>query len=426
MKRWPIQIEFLAQAVDAFRAGHRVVCVTAPTGCGKSVAIADTIEHYAKSGFGAVVYTNRRILIDQIARTLDAAKIEYGVRAAGHEDKRERPVQISSLPTEAKRTLPGAHYGGWSIHYLGRQCLAVVDEIHANNNPTTQEIVRRHRAAGHLVLCVTATPIDIGNVCDHLAVAGNLSDGRRCGALVLARHYGCGEPDMRRFKSAERAEDFSEGEQRKAFPMNAALFGRVLGEYRRLNPDESPSIGFAYGVPESLWLAQEFDKAGVPAAHIDGDNVWWDGLFHKSDPDMRRQLFDLHREGKCKVIWNRYVLREGVDLPWTQHVVLACVVGSLQSMIQMVGRGLRACPDSGKGHLVIQDHGGNWWRHGSMNADREWRLDDTAGTVSGGRRERIRWGICPGCGRKNDRSRAACEDCDTPHEREPYQCPACG
>ena len=38
----------------------------------------------------------------------------------------------------------------------------------------------------------------------------------------------------------------------------------------------------------------------------------------------------------------------------------------------------------------IQDHGGNWWRHGSLNADREWRLEYTDRIIGEMRLERIR------------------------------------
>lgn len=55
-------------------------------------------------------------------------------------------------------------------------------------------------------------------------------------------------------------------------------------------------------------------------------------------------------------------------------------------------------------HVTIQDHGGNWWRHGSLNADREWQLDCTARVIQGTREDRLREKKLP----------------------EPMRCPKCG
>lgn len=358
MQRWPMQMRFVDDVALAFRAGRRVVLVTSPTGTGKSVAMGDLIEHYVRKGFHAILYTNRRILIDQLSASLTRAGIDHGIRAAGQPNRRDVPVQVSSLPSENSKQLKGGEYGRWTLHGFGRPCLVVLDEAHVNTGPTARELIRRHKEAGHLILLVTATPIGLGFLADELVVAGKMSEGFACGALVPSRHYGCDEPDRRHFKNYDRAEDFSPAEQRKAFPKTAALFGRVGSEFDRLNPGRNPTILFASGVEESLWFAERFCDRGVPAAHIDGDNVWIDGAWYKSDRQARAKLWDLHRERKVVVICNRFVMREGVDLPWVEHLILACVIGSLQTYLQMVGRGLRAYPEMGKAACVVQDHGG--------------------------------------------------------------------
>jgi ribosomal protein L32 len=64
------------------------------------------------------------------------------------------------------------------------------------------------------------------------------------------------------------------------------------------------------------------------------------------------------------------VLRDGIDIPELYHGILATPFGSIQSYIQTVGRILRSHPSTPE--VLLQDHGGNWWRHGSPNADRDW------------------------------------------------------
>jgi superfamily II DNA or RNA helicase len=223
---------------------------------------------------------------------------------------------------------------------------------------------------------------------------------RNCGALIPAIHYAPDEPDMRAFKKLREGEDLSENQQRKAM-MVGDIFGRVWEHFEKLNPEHLPTILFAPGVPESIWFAEQFTQKGVPAAHIDGQDVWVDGKLERSSRVAREKILEKSKNGEIKVLCNRFVLREGIDAPWLAHGILATVFGSLQSYLQSGGRLLRAHPSLD--HVTIQDHGGNYWRHGSLNEDRHWSLDYTPGMIYGIRAERIR-------NKKKD---------------EPFRCPRC-
>lgn len=396
---WPIQRKAIDGVVGAIDAGHRRVLLTAPTGTGKTRVVCALIEGYAGLGWHCLVLTNRKLLIEQLTGVLADHGIVHGVRAAGYADERELPVQIASLQTEVSRTLGGR----WALHGKHRQCLVVVDEAHLHKGPTAQELLCRHHDLGHVVLGVTATPIGLGALYDHLIVAGTTSEGRACGALVPAYHYGPDEPDLKSIGRVALGEDLSESQNRRAI-MTPTIAGRVLEWYGRLNPSHKPTILFAPGVAESLWFAERFEEAGVAAAHIDGEEVWVRGSVSTSGPASRERLLDSIRSGGVKVVCNRFVLREGIDLPEVEHMIFACVFGSLQTYLQSGGRGLRGNASTGKARVTVQDHGGNWWRHGSLNADREWNLDATPGVLAGLREERLR----------------------AKEEAEPVRCPKCG
>src|SRR5262249_18752567 len=158
--------------------------------------------------------------------------------------------------------------------------------------------------------------------------------------------------------------------------------------FERLNPLHRRTILFAPGVPESIWFAEQFVKKGVSAVHIDGENVWVNGTLYESSRTAREDVLAASKEGRIVVLCNRFVLREGIKAPWLVHGILATVFGSLQSYLQAGGRLLRAYP--GLESVSLQDHGGNWWRHDSLNADREWRLEDTNTSVAGRREDRMR------------------------------------
>lgn len=396
---WPHQIRGVDGVLSALLAGETRLCLTSPTGGGKSRCVCDIITAVVSMGWEAVLYTNRRLLIDQLTGVLTAAGIGHGVRAAGHEANLSLPVQISSLPTERSRTIKR---GLWQPHGRDGKCLAVIDEAHLNANPTAQQMIDYHLSRGGAVLGVTATPINLGHLYSRLIVAGTNSELRKCGALVPCYHYGPDEPDLRHVGRVALGEDLTEAQNRKAI-MVPGIFARVLEWWRRLNPDARPTILFAPGVPESLWFAEQFHAEGVSVAHIAGDELWVNGSFRPSNPASRAEVLEASRTGEITVLCNRFVLREGLDLKWMAHGIFATVFGSLQSYIQSGGRLLRACPEAGKTHAVIQDHGGSWHRHGSLNADREWDMSLTGPVIAGLREERLR----------------------TRQEREPALCPQC-
>jgi len=78
------------------------------------------------------------------------------------------------------------------------------------------------------------------------------------------------------------------------------------------------------------------------------------------------------RNGKYKVVSNRFVLREAIDMPWLYHGIAACTFSTLASYLQASGRVLRYTPLWD--HVIWQDHGSNIHRWGFINEDREWEI----------------------------------------------------
>lgn len=398
---WPHQNFAIDRTLTALREGERRVCVTSPTGGGKSSIICELIKFWVQANHKVVLYTNRKLLIEQLSRVLGEQGIEHGVRAAGHRDDRERPVQVSSIQTEEARVYK-RELGSWALHPATR---IVCDEAHLNAGPTAAKIFTDHLEADPraALVGVTATPIGINHVYSHLIQAGTTSELRRCGALVPAVHYGPDEPDLKHVGRFRVGEDLTEKQNVKAI-MVPGIFGRVYEWWKRLNPDGKPTILFAPGVKESIWFAEQFVKNGVSSAHIDGEDVWVNGVSEPTSRKAREEVLEGSRTGNIKVICNRFVMREGIDCPWLEHGILATVFGSLQSFLQSGGRLMRSSKDTGKVSAIIQDHGGSWHKHGSLNADREWFLDRSGLMLSGLREDRLR----------------------NREEPEPVRCPQCG
>lgn len=409
MSLWDeLQQSAVSSVLEAIALGHRRILLSMPTGLGKTRCAQMLIEHYLRLGKRASLYSNRKMLVEQTSGVMDRNHVEHGIRMAGAFADLDQRFQISSVQTEASRTL---RKKSWSLH---RADLVVMDEAHLNGGKSAKELVDAHLQNPECVLVgLSATPIDLAHFYDHLILAATTSEGRDCGALVPAHHFGPDEPDLRHIGRVTIGEDISEEQARSAMGRinkNAGagpdqklirLFGSVFEWWEKLNPEHKPTILFAPGVAESLWFAEQFKARGVSAAHIDGDNVWIDGEYYESSRNLRKEVMNGSENGRIDVLCNRFVLREGIDAPWLAHGILATVFGSLQSYLQSGGRLLRS--SVGLSSVTIQDHGGNWHRHGSLNIDREWNLTDTTYSISAIREERLR----------------------AKEEREPFRCPQC-
>lgn len=407
---WPWQARAISEWSQLTATGERRICIASPTGGGKTRIIGELIRSAVEQSKSVVLYTTRKLLTEQMMGRLDGYGIRYGVRSASHADRIDLGcrVQISSVPTEASRVYKRK---AWSLHDAD---VAIFDEAHMLKADAAERIMQDHLATGAVVTGFTATPLGIAHLYDRLIVAGNNSELREHGSHVKCLVFAPDEPDCSKVKRTKTGE-FNIADIRK-YVWTQAIFGRVLTHYRLLNPQQKPAICFGPDVDGSVWLAQQFTAAGIRAAHIDGEDVWLDGERFKSGPEQRAAIVEATRTGEIRVVCNRFVMREGIDIPELYHLILATPIGSLQSYIQTVGRVLRSHPSMD--HCIVQDHGGNYWRHGSPNMDRDWldcwKLDERVITEL--RHEKLREKkapepiTCPHCGAVRLRG-SACHHC---------------
>ena len=388
---WPNQLCGCTRVVANIEAGIRRMILTSPTGTGKSRIMIGLIEWARDRGWEVALYTHRRMLLSQLSKVLTKHGIEHGMRASGHETALLKPVQLCMVQTELSAVLKTKRR---EMHHAQ---LVISDELHACGGDTLPELHRLHYEEGAAIVGITATPLDIIGDWDDLIVAGTVSQGRDCGALVLAYTYCPDEPDMKhigRQKIGEdNAKDLTDKQNSNVmFGENGIyrpkVFGRVMTHWLRLNFERKPTILFGPDVAGSLYFAQEFHKNGIRAAHIDAKQIWYNGDFIESNDDNREMILKATETGEVEILCNRFVLREGIDLPHIACAIFACVVGSLRSWIQMGGRALRAHPSTPE--VLIIDHGANFRRHGSLNSNRQWELGQSGHKTTGIRIEEIR------------------------------------
>ena len=104
---WPHQSFAVEETLARIDAGVRSLCVSSPTGGGKSTIVEKLLEAFVARGQQCAVFTNRRLLTSQLSRGLNQAGIHLGVRAANFESWTDTtaPVQICSMQTEHHRVL---------------------------------------------------------------------------------------------------------------------------------------------------------------------------------------------------------------------------------------------------------------------------------------------------------------------------------
>jgi DNA repair protein RadD len=372
----PHQVRALDEVRQAVVQGYRRIVVTGPTGSGKSLTLSRLVKGAAEKQKRVVVYTNRNMLASQLSGNFEKWGIEHGIRGAVFEEKQRLTanIQISMIQTEESKVYKQEK---WKLHEAS---LVIVDECHQMASGAAEKILGDHAAQGAVICGFTATPIGLGGLYEKLIVAGTNSEMRQCGLHVPCITYGPDEPDLSFVKKQKVADDlFASASHREMYVQQ--VFGSVIHHYKQLNPWRRPGILFAPGVKESMWFVDQFKKHGVKAAHIDGSDVYlgeWEEnerKLYKSSNEKRDEVLDKLKSGEIHVVCNRFVLREGIDIPELYHAIMANVFGSESAFIQSGGRLLRSHPSLD--HVVLQDHGGNWWRWGSLNENRHWTLGDT-------------------------------------------------
>lgn len=175
------------------------------------------------------------------------------------------------------------------------------------------------------------------------------------------------------------------------------ITGDVVAQYLKIARGKS-GVTFTVDVASAEEIAEQYNKAGVPAAAISCNT-----------PDLER--FAAVRKFKNKEILqlvNSEILTEGFDCPGIEVVSFGRPTESYSMYSQMFGRALRPLP--GKTHALIIDHVGNVMRHGLPDAPREWSLD---------RRERR-------TGKSEPSTARVCTACAAVYERFLDACPYCG
>lgn len=364
----PYQAAAVAALREQVRQGRRRILLASPTGSGKGTIAADLVRSSLALGRRVLVLTHRRELVEDLAERIAKLGLVPGVLLPDVAEQRDLAVQVASVQTLARRSLPEAQ-------------LVLCDEAHHATAETYTKIFAGY--PGAVIVGLTATPArlsgkPLGDLFESLVEAAKPAELVAQGHLVPVTGFAYDSPDLRRVD--RRGGDYDDralcllmGGQR--------IMGNVVEQYQRHCPT-ARAVVFAVNVEHSQLLAGQFRAAGVAAEHVDGTAA----------RDARGALFDRFRSGATRVLCNVQLATEGFDLPAIEAVLLCRPTLSLVLALQMIGRGRRplpcacgqiphwrspacACGAPVLKHCVrVHDHAGVVAQHSLPDEPREWSL----------------------------------------------------
>ncbi len=340
----PYQAEALEALDAAIEAGITRNVISQATGTGKTVEFASWLAR--RSPKRALVLVHRDELVQQAEETIRRVWADASVGVV----KAERDEWDARCVVASVQTLRGQRLARYAP---GTFEIVVIDECHHATAPSYRNIVDRLQPP--LLLGVSATPFrhdreTLENVFDQIVFSFGLAEAIKAGYLTdIACYRVRSEAELDGVTT--RAGDFAPGE------LEAAVNTRgrnalVVDAYQRLAGGRR-AIVFAAGVGHARALMEAFRAEGVASAFVCAD----------TPPSERREILSQLKDGTTPVVCNAMVLTEGFDAPAVEAVILARPTKSTGLFTQMVGRGTRPSPATGKERCILIDVADNTRRH---------------------------------------------------------------
>lgn len=442
-------------ANGAYLRGARAVMMQLSTGGGKTVIMGSFAKDHINQPWNVHLpagcsIAHRGELLGQMSMQLAREEVPHGLIASekvirtivgAHVEEFGRtfynarsPWRVASVDTITKRDLANWPATVGMVH---------IDEAHHvlrdNKWGKAAELFPDAR-----FLLPTATPVRADKkglgahahgIADALVEGPPMRELIDNGYLTDYKVY-CIKPDDLRTDgiSVGANGEFNQDEARDAVHKSKKLVGSVVDTYIKYARGKL-GVTFAQDIEEARKIAEEFNRKGIPAAMLTGED----------SEEHRRNTIRKFRNRELWQLVNVDLFGEGFDLPGIECVSFARMTASFSLYAQMWGRALRLMISqmlvgawdmyspaqrlefirtSGKPFAFIFDHVGNFYFHkGPPDKPRVWTLD--AGSKRGPKADDgIPMRVClnPDCAFPYKRVYSCCPYCRTeappPAERD--------
>ncbi|KAN0060153.1 putative ATP-dependent helicase IRC3 [Thecaphora frezii] len=387
----PYQEECVQDCLAAIQSGITRIGVSSPTGSGKTTIFTHLIDRIPPRNIANGDGANRvLVLVNSIELALQAAasisstfpeklvEIEQGAkfRASGHAD-----VTVATIQT--------LHRSRDRLEKLDRDLFkaVIVDEAHHAAAPSYRDVLayfdpsvgKSTRAAAAAAVqpeaVAASTPVADGAEA-KIPIIGFSATFSRHDGLALGKVFErivfhkdflemIGEKwlcpirftsikadiDLASVKlsSSSASADFQRSSL--AAVVNTPVVNKLVLKawIDRAHSQRRSTLIFAVNIQHVADLTATFRQAGIDARYLHGGTPMLE----------RRQLLRDFRKGVFPVLVNCAILTEGADVPAIDCVLLARPTRSRNLFSQMIGRGLRLSPKTGKKDCLILDIVGN-------------------------------------------------------------------
>lgn len=363
---YPHQMKVITETRAAFLNGFKSVLIQAATGFGKTVVSSHIISGSQRKGSRAIFCVHRDNLIKQTANTFTEENINFGLIKSGVHYDPSIMVHIASAQTLIKK-----------LEVVKVPNIFFVDECQLAMSTTYKTIIDFYKSKGVLIVGCSGSPCrldgkPLGDLFETMVEGPPVRWLIDNGFLSEFKYYAPTIPDLSDIKTVMG--DYSKSQLAERLGARG-LIGDVIKHYKKL-ANNKMTIVYCVNVDHSKKVADQFNEAGINAAHIDGS---------MKAEELSRIYADL-ADGKIKVLTSVALITEGFDIAAQtgRDVTIECIIllrstKSLALFLQMVGRGLRKKPYP----AIILDHGGNVLVHGMPDEARDWTLDGKPAGGSG-------------------------------------------
>lgn len=345
-------------------AGNPVVAM--PTGTGKSLTIAGTVQRVMQGwpNQRVMVLTHVKELIEQ-----NAEKMQLLWPQA--------PMGVYSAGLGIKDTVMPIIFGGSMsvkncVSAFGRRDLLFIDEAHLlspKEGTTYQNIIAELKDVNPYLKVIGYTATDYrlgqGRITDgglFTDVCCNMTDIESFNRFIAQGHL---VPLYPKPTKVERQSDvvqlgangdFSSASL-EADAANKEVTYQALIETCEYGENRNSWLIFASTVDDAEWIAATLNSFGVPTAAVHSK-------LKKSERDSRIKAY---KAGTLRCLVNMGVLTTGFDHPPLDLIVMLRRTMSPGLWVQMLGRGTRPSPETGKVDCLVLDFAGNTRRLGPIN-----------------------------------------------------------
>ncbi len=224
--------------------------LVAPTGAGKTVMGVAAVKSALDAGWSVLWLAHRIELIEQSARQLEALGLQVGIIMSGYAPTPSAQVQVASVHTLARRTIPDAQ-------------LIVIDECH-HATADTYRLILRARAESY-VTGLTATPFrldgkGLGDIFGELVIAASTAELCERGILHKPKVWCSKAPDLRGLKVI--AGDYALGDLARR-TNTGELCGDIVATWQKRAAGKR-TVVFAVNVEHSLAIRDAFRRRRHP------------------------------------------------------------------------------------------------------------------------------------------------------------------